>query len=100
MIKMFWKLGMDNFIKFINRIKLINSKSLRLTKEIIKKKQVETTILGLNIRVTKALAKIHNIKNLFNKLKIIQGNIKDIEKEVFSFYTTEEYYDEDPMPKG
>ena len=65
---MFWKLGMDNFIKFINRIKL--------------------------------LAKIHNIKNLFNKLKIIQGNIKDIEKEVFSFYTTEEYYDEDPMPKG
>ena len=101
MIKMFWKLGMDNFTKFINRIKLMNSKSLRLTKEVLKKrKQLETTILGLNSRVTKALAKIDNIKNVFNKFKIIQGNIKDIEKEDFSFYTTEEYYDEEPMPKG
>ena len=36
MIKMFWKLGMDNFTKFINRIKLMNSKSLRLTKEVLK----------------------------------------------------------------
>jgi hypothetical protein len=98
---MFWKLGMDNFTKFINRIKLMNSKSLRLTKEVLKKrKQLETTILGLNSRVTKALAKIDNIKNVFNKFKIIQGNIKDIEKEDFSFYTTEEYYDEEPMPKG
>ncbi len=101
MIQMFWKLGMDNFEKFLNRIKVMNSKSLRLTKEVLKKrKQLETTILGLNNRVTQALSKIDNIKNVFNKFKQIQGNIKDIEKEDFSFDTPEEYYEDEPMPKG
>ena len=101
MIQMFWKLGMDNFEKFLNRIKMMNSKSLTLTKEVLKKrKQLETTILGLNNRVTEALSKIDNIRNVFNKFKQIQGNIKDIEKEDFSFYTTEEYYEEESMPKG
>jgi len=101
MIRMFWKLGMDNFEKFLNRIKLMNSKSLTLSKEVLKKrKQLETTILGLNNRVTQALSKIDNIKNVFNKFKQIQGNIKDIEKEDFVFYTTETYYDEEKMPQG
>lgn len=101
MIQMFWKLGMDNFEKFLNRIKMMNAKSLRLTKEVLKKrKQLETTILGLNNRVTNALSKIDNIRNVFNKFKQIKGNIKDIEKEDFSFTTSEEYYEDEPMPKG
>ena len=31
--------------------------------------------------------KIDNIKNIFNKFKLIQGNIEDIEKGYFSIYT-------------
>ena len=101
MIQMFWKLGMDNFEKFLKRLKLMNPKSLTLSKEVlIKRKKLETTILGLNSRVTNALNKIDNIKNVFNKFKQIQGNIKDIEKEDFCFYTTETYYEEERMPSG
>ena len=101
MIKMFWKLGMDNYEKFLDRIKLMNPKSLRLTKEVVqKRKQLETTIIGLHNRVTYALSKIDNIKNVFNKLKQIEGSVKDMEKEEFSFSVTEEYYEDEPMPKG
>lgn len=38
--------------------------------------------------------KIDNIKNIFNKFKLIQGNIEDIEKGDFSFYSIEKDYEE------
>ena len=38
--------------------------------------------------------KIDNIKNIFNKFKLIQGNIEDIEKGDFSIYTIEKDYEE------
>ena len=43
--------------------------------------------------------KIDNIKNIFNKFKLIQGNIEDIEKGDFSFYSIEKDYEEKLISK-
>ena len=85
---------MENFKKFNNRIRLLNSKSLFPTKKSRKKKQLETIILGLNNMSIDTFNKIDNIKNIFNKFKLIQGNIEDIEKGDFSIYTIEKDYEE------
>ena len=46
-----------------------------------------------------AFNKIDNIKNIFNKFKLIQGNIEDIEKGDFSFYSIEKDYEEKLISK-
>lgn len=46
-----------------------------------------------------AFNKIDNIKNIFNKFKLIQGNIEDIEKGDFSFYSIEKDYEEKLVSK-
>ncbi|XP_054876576.1 uncharacterized protein LOC129351652 [Poeciliopsis prolifica] len=68
--KMFWKMGIKSMEKFFTSLGKMTSKSLLLTKEVLKeRKQLETAIEGLQPQVKAGLAKLEEIKTTKEKIK-------------------------------
>ncbi|XP_035989430.1 uncharacterized protein LOC105922847 [Fundulus heteroclitus] len=68
--EMFWKMGFKSMEKFFTALGNMTSKSLVMTKEVLKeRKQLETAIEGLQPQVRAGLAKLEEIKTTKEKIK-------------------------------
>ncbi|XP_015245871.1 PREDICTED: uncharacterized protein LOC107094636 [Cyprinodon variegatus] len=68
--EMFWKMGIRSMEKFFTSLGKMTSKSLLMTKEVLKqRKQLETVIEGLQPQVKAGLAKLEEIKTTKEKIK-------------------------------
>uniref|UniRef100_A0A3Q2W371 AIG1-type G domain-containing protein n=1 Tax=Haplochromis burtoni TaxID=8153 RepID=A0A3Q2W371_HAPBU len=68
--EMFWKMGAKSMEKFFTALGKMETKSLLMTKEVLKeRKQLETAIEGLQPQVRTGLAKLEEIKTTKEKIK-------------------------------
>lgn len=75
--EMFWNMGTKSMMRFFNALKIIQTKSLTLTKEVLKERQqLEVSVEGLQVRVKNGLAKLEEIKETAEKLKEHEAEIK------------------------
>jgi hypothetical protein len=70
--RMFWKLGMDSFKSFMDKLTRLPQKSLCLSKDVLnERKRLENTILRLQPLLTQGLNSMESIRQL---LKVIETN--------------------------
>ncbi|XP_039905255.1 uncharacterized protein LOC120744769 isoform X5 [Simochromis diagramma] len=73
---MFWEMGKKSMKKFFAALNLIETKSLTLTKEVLReRKQLEISVENLQEQVKRGLAKIEEIKETSEKLKDHEAEI-------------------------
>jgi len=61
--EMFWKMGFSSFRKFFTEFEKAESKSLKLTKDVLKERhQLEATIQGLRPRIDDGLSKLEELR--------------------------------------
>ena len=61
--KTFWNLGMDSYISFAQKLKMLPEKSLTLSKKVLElRKQLEATIIGLRPQIERSLGIMENIR--------------------------------------
>ncbi|XP_074544182.1 uncharacterized protein LOC141803951 isoform X1 [Halichoeres trimaculatus] len=74
--EMFWNMGTKSMMRFFNALGAIQTKSLTMTKEVLKERQqLEVSVEGLQIRVKNGLAKLEEIKETAEKLKAYEAEI-------------------------
>ncbi|XP_030607752.1 uncharacterized protein LOC115795800 [Archocentrus centrarchus] len=79
--EMFWKMGAKSMEKFFTALGKMETKSLLMTKEVLKeRKQLETAIEGLQPQVRTGLAKLEQIKTTKEKIKECEAVITSNEK--------------------
>ncbi len=68
--KMFWEMGMKSFQNFFKKFEVVESKSLRLTKEVLDERQrLEAAITGLQPKIDEGLSKIDELQQEQRVLK-------------------------------
>ena len=82
----FWKMGMENFAQFFNKLATMKTKSLSLTKQVLEeRKQLEATVDGLQPLIKTGLAKMEEMRKtelmIRNSEDQIEAN-KNVEFEV------------------
>nr|XP_055044280.1 uncharacterized protein LOC129430773 [Misgurnus anguillicaudatus]XP_055044281.1 uncharacterized protein LOC129430773 [Misgurnus anguillicaudatus] len=83
--KMFWNMGIKSMRQFFAAINKIETKSLKMTKEVLReRKQLENTVENVQKQVKLGLAKLEEIKETTGKLKEHEGEIS--RNENFEFY--------------
>lgn len=84
--QMFWNMGTKSMKRFFAALNLIKTKSLTLTKEVLReRKRLENSIENLQMRVKVGLAKLEEIKETSEQLKEHEAEIsrnEDFEFEV------------------
>ena len=61
--KNFWDLGIDSYISFARKLKMLPEKSLTLSKKVLElRKQLEATIIGLRPQIERSLGIMENIR--------------------------------------
>ncbi|XP_034534585.1 uncharacterized protein LOC117809023 [Notolabrus celidotus] len=79
--EMFWNMGTKSMMRFFDALNHINTKSLSMTKEVLReRKQLEVSVEGLQIRVKNGLAKLEEIKETAEKLKGCEAEISRNQK--------------------
>ncbi|KAK0141649.1 hypothetical protein N1851_020696 [Merluccius polli] len=74
--KMFWDMGTKSMKNFFSALNLIETKSLTLTKEVLKQRaQLENSIENLQKKVKLGLAKLEEIKQVYQILQINEAVI-------------------------
>uniref|UniRef100_A0A3Q2W1B4 Fibronectin type-III domain-containing protein n=1 Tax=Haplochromis burtoni TaxID=8153 RepID=A0A3Q2W1B4_HAPBU len=74
--QMFWEMGTESIKSFFAALNLIETKSLTLTKEVLReRKQLEISVENLQEQVKLGLAKIEEIKETSEKLKDHEAEI-------------------------
>ncbi|XP_034534533.1 uncharacterized protein LOC117808985 [Notolabrus celidotus] len=82
--EMFWNMGTKSMMRFFNALNLIETKSLTMTKEVLKERQqLEVSVEGLQIRVKNGIAKLEEVKETAEKLKEHEAEISRNEKFQF-----------------
>ncbi|XDV42518.1 hypothetical protein PO909_011163 [Leuciscus waleckii] len=85
--KMFWSMGVKSMKRFFAALNIIETKSLKMTKEVLReRKQLENSVENVQKQVKLGLAKLEEIKETTGKLKEHEGDISRNEK--FEFYVT------------
>ena len=85
--KMFWDMGSKSMKRFFVALNKINTKSLTMTKEVLRERQrLETSVENLQVKVKLGLAKLEELKETSEKLKEHEAEISRNEK--FEFYVT------------
>ncbi|XP_060706697.1 uncharacterized protein LOC132832633 [Hemiscyllium ocellatum] len=83
---MFWKMGSNSMRKFFSALSKMETKSLRLTKEVLRERQqLEAAIEGLQPQIQMGLTKLEEIRKTHEALNQHQLNLdanKDFEYEV------------------
>ena len=75
--EMFWKMGVKSFSKFFTSFEKAESKSLQLTRGVLKeRKQLEATVLGLQPRINEGLSKLDELRQEEIILKQRQAEIE------------------------
>ncbi|XP_078121243.1 uncharacterized protein LOC144527190 [Sander vitreus] len=83
--KMFWNMGTKSMKRFFVALNIIETKSLKMTKEVLReRKQLENSVENVQKQVKLGLAKLEEIKETTGKLKEHEGEISRNEK--FEFY--------------
>lgn len=83
--KMFWSMGIKSMKRFFVALNIIETKSLKMTKEVLReRKQLENSVENVQKQVKIGLAKLEEIKETTGKLKEHEGEISRNEK--FEFY--------------
>ncbi|XP_029930634.1 uncharacterized protein LOC115375359 [Myripristis murdjan] len=84
--QMFWGIGAKSMKNFFTALDKITTKSLQITKEVLKeRKQLETVVEGLQPQVKAGLAKVEEIKMIKQKLQEHEADIstnENVEIEV------------------
>ena len=76
--KMFWKLGMKNFSDFKNKLKLLPSKSLTLSKTVLsQRKNLEDKVQILSQKLKVGLNKMEEIKGIIKMVLNLKGDLND-----------------------
>ncbi|XP_028328301.1 uncharacterized protein LOC114479060 [Gouania willdenowi] len=98
--KMFWEMGTKSMNRFFAALNLIQTKSLKLTNEVLKgQQQLEVSVEQLQVQVRLGLEKLEELKETREKLKEHEAEIhrnKDFEFEV----TVQKPYQEDISGTG
>ncbi|KAK7938292.1 hypothetical protein WMY93_001618 [Mugilogobius chulae] len=69
--EMFWRMGLKSMERFLTDLNKMETKSLQMTKEVLKeRKQLEAAVEGLQPQVKAGLAKIEEIKPRWRRSKI------------------------------
>ncbi|XP_026005730.1 uncharacterized protein LOC113010744, partial [Astatotilapia calliptera] len=85
--KMFWEMGTKSMKRFFAALNKIVTKSLTLTKEVLReRKQLEISVESLQVQVKLGLAKLEEIKETSEKLKEYEAEIS--RNENFEFEVT------------
>ncbi|XP_067330021.1 uncharacterized protein [Channa argus] len=98
--QMFWKMGIKSMKRFFSALNVIETKSLTLTKEVLRERQqLENSVEKLQEQVKFGLAKLEEIKETAEKLK---ENEAEISRNVnFEFeVTVKKPYQEDISGSG
>ncbi|KAF1383194.1 hypothetical protein PFLUV_G00128790 [Perca fluviatilis] len=83
--KMFWSMGTKSMKRFFAALNIIETKSLKMTKEVLReRKQLENSVENVQKQVKVGLAKLEEIKETTGKLKEHEGEIS--RNENFEFY--------------
>ena len=83
--KMFWDMGVDSIKSFLTEFLKVESKSLTLTKEVLKdRKQLEVCIQGMQQKITEGLSKISCLKQ---EKKILREHNESIDASKDFKYT-------------
>ncbi|KAL4009751.1 hypothetical protein ACER0C_003603 [Sarotherodon galilaeus] len=79
--QMFWEMGAESMKSFFAALNLIDTKSLTLTKEVLReRKQLEISVENIQQQVKLGLAKLEEIKETSEKLKDNEAEMKRNEK--------------------
>lgn len=82
---MFWNMGIKSMKRFFVALNIIQTKSLKMTKEVLReRKQLENSVENVQKQVKLGLAKLEEIKETTGKLKEHEGEIS--RNENFEFY--------------
>ncbi|XP_030264996.1 uncharacterized protein LOC115576604 isoform X1 [Sparus aurata] len=74
--QMFWDMGTNSMERFFNALNVIETKSLTLTKEVLRERQqLENSVENLQKKVKLGLAKLEEIKEVKEKLKDHEAEI-------------------------
>ena len=74
--KFFWEMGMESFNKFFNELIKMKTKSLSLTKEVLKeRKQLEATVEGLQSLIKISLSNLEEMRKLKQVVSNSQAQI-------------------------
>ncbi|KAL3989019.1 hypothetical protein ACER0C_013337 [Sarotherodon galilaeus] len=85
--KMFWEMGTKSMRKFFAALNKIETKSLTMTKEVLReRKQLENSVENLQVQVKLGLAKLEEIKETSEKLREHEAEIS--RNENFEFEVT------------
>ncbi|XP_034744435.1 uncharacterized protein si:ch73-170d6.2 [Etheostoma cragini] len=83
--QMFWNMGTKSMKRFFVALNIIETKSLKMTKEVLReRKQLENSVENVQKQVKVGLAKLEEIKETTGKLKEHEGEIS--RNENFEFY--------------
>ena len=76
--KMFWKIGMKNFIDFKEKLKILPRKSLSLSKAVLaQRKYLEDKVQILSNKLKVGLNKMEEIKGIMKIVLNLRGDLKD-----------------------
>ncbi|KAK7925145.1 hypothetical protein WMY93_007455 [Mugilogobius chulae] len=68
--EMFWRMGVKSMQKFLTDLNKMETKSLQMTKEVLReRKQLQAAVEGLQPQVKAGLAKVQEIKSTMEKVK-------------------------------
>ncbi|XP_073348081.1 uncharacterized protein [Pagrus major] len=85
--QMFWNMGTKSMKKFFVALNVIKTKSLTMTKDVLRERQsLENSVENLQVKVKLGLAKLEQIKQTSEKLKEHEAEIS--RNENFEFYVT------------
>ncbi|XP_045123187.1 uncharacterized protein LOC123511402 [Portunus trituberculatus] len=97
--EMFWKMGVKSFVKFLNQLKTVKSKSLTLTQEVLNERSsLQTYIEGIQVDIKNGLSTLDRLKR---ELSILEDHKADIARNKdFEYEVNEEVQVQIPTPVG
>uniref|UniRef100_A0A3Q4HIK9 Septin-type G domain-containing protein n=1 Tax=Neolamprologus brichardi TaxID=32507 RepID=A0A3Q4HIK9_NEOBR len=93
--QMFWEMGTKSMKRFFAALNKIETKSLTLTKEVLReRKELEISVENLQLQVKLGLAKLEEIKETSEKLKEYEAEISRNENFEFEVTVKKPYHDD------
>ncbi|XP_063851046.1 uncharacterized protein LOC135094672 isoform X2 [Scylla paramamosain] len=86
--EMFWKMGVKSFVKFLNQLKTVESKSLTLTQDVLNERSaLQTSIEGIQVDIRNGLSTLERLRK---EMAILEDHKADITRNKDFEYEVEE----------
>nr|XP_053648736.1 LOW QUALITY PROTEIN: uncharacterized protein LOC128699919 [Cherax quadricarinatus] len=97
--EMFWQMGERSFKMFLQRMNVVESKSLLLTQDVLNKRgQLQSYITGIHLEIQVGLSTLETLKK---EAEIVRIHQVDIDKNKnFTYTVQEEVFVAVPVPRG